>query len=379
MKLFQTSILLGLLFLAACKEEYDPKVKSAEQSLLVVEGVLNSGPGPTNIRLTRTFKLDDSALLRPELGAQLTVEGRSGIEFPLYDMNGNGNYSSDQLFLDPTEEYRLRISTPGGRQYASEFIPVQKNPPIDSISWKRDEEGVRIFVNTHNPEGNTRYYRWEYDETWELQSSYYSYYKMVSGSPMERQLPEDQVFTCWRHFRSSELLLASTTQLSDDVVFEKFLLRIPEGSDKLSQRYSVLVRQFALTKEAYEFYQLIKKNTESLGSIFDPQPSEITGNIKSLSDPAEKVIGFVTAAAAQEARLFIRRSQVPQWTFRMNCYEEITVPNNRDSIEKYFTANTFLPYSALKIGFRVIEYYGARGPCTDCTLRGGSTEKPWFW
>jgi hypothetical protein len=49
-------------------------------------------------------------------------------------------------------------------------MPVQNNPPIDSISWKRDEEGVRVFVNTHNPEGNTRYYRWEFEETWEIRS-----------------------------------------------------------------------------------------------------------------------------------------------------------------------------------------------------------------
>src|SRR3712207_6958843 len=32
--------------------------------------------------------------------------------------------------------------------------------------------GVTIFVNTHNPENNTRYYRWEFDETWENRSVY---------------------------------------------------------------------------------------------------------------------------------------------------------------------------------------------------------------
>jgi hypothetical protein len=378
MKLFQISILL-CLFLAGCKEEYDPKVKSSEQSVLVVEGVLNSGGGATNIRLTRTYKLDDSAMLRPEIGAQLTVESKNGMQFPLYDIAGNGNYQIDQLALNRGDEYRLQISTWDGKQYASDYMPVQNNPPIDSISWKRDEEGLRVFVNTHNPEGNTRYYRWEFEETWEIHSSFYSYYKMVDGYPMERQLPEEQVYFCWKNFTSSELLLGNTVQLSEDRVFEKLLFRIPAGSEKLGQRYSVLVRQFALTKEGYDFYQLMKKNTESLGSIFDPQPSEITGNIRSLSDPAEKVIGFISVAPAQEARIFISKDEVPDWGFRMNCNRMVTVPNDMDSITKYFTFGEFLPHSARKMGFVIIEYYGAERRCTDCTTRNGSTEKPWFW
>jgi hypothetical protein len=48
----------------SCRDLYDPGLKSSSEFYLVVEGVLNAGNGPTNIRLTRTFKLDDSATLR---------------------------------------------------------------------------------------------------------------------------------------------------------------------------------------------------------------------------------------------------------------------------------------------------------------------------
>jgi hypothetical protein len=378
MKLFQISILLFLI-VAGCREEYEPKVKSSEQSILVVEGVLNTGNGPTNIRLSRTYTLDDSAKLRPELGAQLSVESKNGTVFPLFDMAGNGTYSIDQLEVNPTEEYRLRISTRNGKQFASDYLPVQTNPPIDSISWRRDEEGVRVYVNTHNPQGNTRYYRWEFEETWEIHSAFYSYYRMENGYPEDRNLPEEQVYFCWKDFKSSELLLGNTVQLTEDRVFEKQLFRIPTGSEKLGQRYSVLVRQFALTKDGYDFYQLMKKNTESLGSIFDPQPSEISGNIRSLSDPSEKVIGFISAAPVRQARIFISKNDVPDWGFQLNCNKTITIPNDRDSITKYFTHGDYLPYSARKLSIIVVEWYGALRECTDCTIRNGSTEKPAFW
>jgi hypothetical protein len=52
-----------------------------------------------------------------------------------------------------------------------------------------------------------------------------------------------------------------------------------------------------------------------LGTIFDAQPTEITGNIRSLSDPAEKVIGFINAAPVQEARIFISKEEVPALGF----------------------------------------------------------------
>lgn len=377
MKLFQNLILLSLLFLVvSCKEEYIPKVKSTEQSVLVVEGILNNGNGPTIIRLTRTYKLDDSAVLRPETGAQVSVEGNNGAAFYLFDGRGDGSYFSEQLPFDPAEQYRLHIMTYDGKEYVSDFVPVLKNPPIDSVSWKRTKNGVQLYVNTHNPENDTRYYRWEYDETWEIQSAYFSSWKVVNNQPVKRT-PDEFVYECWRYYNSSNILLGSTTQLSSDVVFEMPLIFIPEESDKLSVRYSVLVRQYALDKQGYEFYQLLKKNTESLGSIFDAQPSESGGNVHSVSDPTETVIGYITATPVQEQRIFISKKDVTDWKFHLNCGIIVEVPNNPDSFPKYFGGD-FLPFSA-EPDFLPTKFYASHRECVDCTIRGGSTERPFFW
>lgn len=367
--------MLLLVLFAGCKEEYYPEVKSAEQSVLVVEGILNSGQGPTSVKLTRTFKLDDSAQLRPEIGAQLTVEGKNGAAFSLVDMNGNGIYVSDQLSFDPAEQYRLHIRTYNGSEYVSDFISVLKNPPIDSVSWKQNDKGVQVYVNTHNPENDTRYYRWEYDETWELLSAYFTTWKLVNGKPVKRNVDES-VYVCWRNYNSSAILLATTTKLAADVVFELPLLFIPAESDKISVRYSVLVRQYALDKNGYEFYQLMKKNTESLGSIFDAQPSESGGNVHAVADPKEPVIGYVTIAPVQEKRIFITDRDVRDWKFHMNCNAIVVVPNNPDSFPKYFNGD-FLPYSADEP--MITKFYSAHSACVDCTLRGGSTQRPSFW
>ncbi|MBD0295433.1 MAG: DUF4249 family protein, partial [Flavisolibacter sp.] len=138
----------------------------------------------------------------------------------------------------------------------------------------------------------------------------------------------------------------STTRLSDDVVYLMPLVSIPNRSDKLGVRYSILVKQYALDKQTYEFYQQMKKNTESIGSIFDPQPTVLTTNIHSVSNPDEKVIGYVTVATMQEKRIFIAASELSNWGYRLVCScEDITVPNIRDSLQYYFAGDNYIAYN----------------------------------
>jgi hypothetical protein len=115
----------------SCRDLYDPGLVSSSASYLVVEGVLNAGSGPTNIRLTRTFKLDDSATLRSENNALVTVEGKDNTTRQL-TMNGDGIYTSPNLNLVLNQEYRLRIMTSNGKEYLSEYVVAKQTPLIDS-------------------------------------------------------------------------------------------------------------------------------------------------------------------------------------------------------------------------------------------------------
>jgi hypothetical protein len=139
------------------------------------------------------------------------------------------------------------------------------------------------------------------------------------------------------------------------------------------------VRQYALDKQAYQFYELLRKNTESLGTIFDPQPSVITGNIRSLSDPNELVIGYIGVTTMQQQRIFIDASRLG--LERFNILKECPsteVVNNRDSLAQYPPHNWW-PYDAIFEGFGIKAYKMATLRCVDCRLRGGANVKPSFW
>jgi hypothetical protein len=105
-----------------------------------------------------------------------------------------------------------------------------------------------------------------------------------------------------------------------------------------------------LSPEAYKYWNKVSQLITQSGSVFDPPPGVIRGNITNLSNPEELVLGYFYAA--------------PEDTTRVKVY-----------------ASDFLPYE-------INPYCGAPGlppiprpaECCNCTiLPGASTEKPFYW
>jgi hypothetical protein len=382
---FKTASRLAIMILlfAGCRQQYEPRVDAKNIRLLVVEGFLNSGQGPTMIRLSRTANLKDTAI-RPEPGAQVNVEGDNGSRFTLTG-NSNGEYSVPQLILDNNEKYRLHIKTTDGKEYISDFASVKYTPPIDSITWQRENDGLRLYANARDPQNATRYYQWKYEETWEFHSAFYSSLKYVWDTVTSKIInvvfknsdlsADTAIYQCWNTLNSTSIILGSTEKLTADVVYLP-VQYIEPRSEKLSVLYSLNLRQYAISQEEYLFLQKMKKNTEQVGSIFDAQPSQLSGNIHCLTDPNEIVIGYIGVTQEQVKRIFIYNSQVPGWNYDPGCVQ-VLIDNNLDSIAKH--GYDLTPTLPAKISFYgIISFYASTLPCVDCTLRG-KHQRPSFW
>src|SRR5258708_24536143 len=174
MKKIRTNIALIALASLGCKQTYIPPAIAHPPDYLVVEGFIETnGTDPTNFTITHTVKLDSNALV-PEPGAVVTIEGSNNVSYKLADV-GNGTYSAPLTALDPTIAYRLHIITAAGKIYASDYVHLVYNPPIDSINWVKldnnTNKGVQIYANAHDLKNNTHYYRWKYAEVWEFHSA----------------------------------------------------------------------------------------------------------------------------------------------------------------------------------------------------------------
>lgn len=375
-------ILVIIVLCMACKDRYYPGIDAPGTGYLVVEGTLNAGNAATSLALSRTTPVNGIREASPELNASVTVEGSDNSVKQL-TMSTPGNYENT-LGLSSNNRYRVRIRTADGKEYLSDFVSVKMTPEIDSIGWKQSEKGIQLYVNTHDATNSTIYYRWDFDETWEITSNYYSMLVYDSASPdadaygvRPRRLPQEQVYNCWKYGRSENIYIGNSAKLSSDVIFQQPLNLIPAGNERLSVKYSILLRQYAMEKAAYEFYDLMKKNTESIGDIFGPLPSELRGNIHCTSDPKEPVIGYISATAPAQKRIFINRPS--GWEFGRDCETEFVV-KNRDSTRAAFASGNMVPIALTLEGSPPSEKYRASIPvCVDCTSRAGNTQKPSYW
>jgi len=374
-----------MMLFVGCKQEYIPPANEENENLLVVEGFLNSGQGATTIRLSRSVELTDTTQKKFELGAKVNVEGENGSSFVLTG-NTRGEYSIVQLPLLNNVKYRLHIKTIDGKEYASDFVSIKITPPIDSITWQRESEGVRLYVNTHDPQNATKYYQWEFEETWEFRSDYYSSLRYVRDNSnrvtaLVYRYPDHSVDTtiykCWKTINSTSIIIGSSENLSTDIIYLPFHF-IEQGSEKLSVLYSINLKQYAVSHEKYLFLQKMKKNTEQTGSLFDAQPSQLSGNIHCLTNPTEAVIGYVEITQEQTQRIFISHSQVSDWKYDPGC-SNYEIDNNLDSIAKYASDLTPMYPTALDALGNILKFNAASDvKCVDCRI-GRTNQKPPFW
>ena len=399
-----------ILFIAtvSCRKQYNPPVLIAPSSYLVVEGVINSGSDSTFIKVSHTVRLSSKTTTNQEPNATVMVQGDQNVSYPLVE-TGNGIYSCAGLHLDNGHKYRLNIKTANGKQYLSDYVPVLNSPPIDSISYDTkgtpSGSGLNIYASTHDQNNKTRYYRWDYQETWIIHANYESFYKSNGDTVLLRDLINDNIYTCWQNDISSTIILGSSAKLSQNVIFENPITSIVSTAEKLGDEYSIKVSQYALSAEAYAFFTSLKKNTEQLGSIFDAQPSEISGNIHSVTNPAEPVIGFICVGSSSSQRIFIKKGQLPgPWITakfykgcslktdeRYNdapcCYYSFVIKNDTlNQVDEFINYNKpgasgdpVIPINAIGLpAHSATGFTATTKECADCTLRG-TNKKPAFW
>jgi len=381
--------LFWLVLPAGCIQKFQPMLSSAPTGYLVVEGIINGSGGSASVTLSRTTTLSDTSIVFEE-GAMVQVEGNDN-SVHIFTSQGNGIYCIADLSLSSAGQYRLRIKTADGDEYLSDFSPMITTPAIDSVSWQLTAGGLQVYANTHDPQHSVKYYKWDFLETWEYHSPYVKQllydttYLPGSGAPILNvgQIPTDTtVYTCWQSAPSTNILLASTTALSSDVVYDFPLTLIPQSSVKLTTDYSILVRQYGLTEDAFNFLQIMKSNTQETGSIFSPQPSQLQGNVHSLTHPAETVVGYVGFCSVQSQRVFIHNSQLPLlWSSYVSpCTEDsiyVLDPNNRYYPQNQISgaiSEGLVPTTLINLNL----FLAAPASCVDCTLTG-TNQKPSFW
>jgi len=250
----------------------------------------------------------------------------------------------------------IAVSDIGNLNYEKTLIA-----PEDT--YHKQKDGCQIYLDSYDPEDRCKFYRWNYEETWEIQIPY----------GVENNI-------CWVSNNSNSILIKNTSILSENRITRLPLLFISDQTDRLMQRYSINVNQYSLNYDEYLYWEKLQRVTQDVGSMYDIVPSSIQGNMHCIEDPNEKVLGFFSVSARTSRRIFIDE-----------YFSGIVYPYlNCETMKLYGDGDPARMYPDFGIGFVLwvlIDATNSKPPywimtddktCLDCTVRGTKI-KPAFW
>ena len=371
--ILQISIVSFLLLFSSCITEFIPQTNN-DKNLLVVEGLMTDKPEVYTIKLSRSMPMGTSILAKPLTGCVVKITDDLGGSFDLTEKT-DGNYTSDPAVFTGIigRFYTLHINTNSENQNLSyESIPMELKPvpPIDSIYYEKvtfqegsggepSQQGCQIYLNTHDPSNECKYYRWEYIETWEFHIPY-----TVPNS------------ICWVSNNSDVINIKNTAQLAENRVSRYPINLVSNLTDRLSQKYSILVNQYSLNEDEHLYWEKLQNISEQVGGLYDMIPSSIPSNVYCVNDPNEIVLGYFSVSAHTSKRIFIRdnfRGLLTLYTDK-NCIADTIF-----GMGPIQNLNTFvwviITHPLPPPSYRVITRTKS---CYDCTLRGTNI-RPDFW
>lgn len=381
------------LLFSSCTEPF--QVKSLNyQDYLVIESTITNEFKKHQIKLSRTFKID-SSVPKLETNASVHIVDNNQVIYNFKEIN-DGVYESEIAFAaEKNKEYILKIKTTKNETYTSTPEKLTSETKIDNISYileenKLGEKGVTFNVNSFNPKNDAKYYRYEYEETYKIIPPRWSELalKIISDTPpYEVQTVANSLKkkTCYKTQYSKGIITTETASLSEDRV-DNFPIRfIANTNFIISQRYSILVKQYVQNFYSYNYYNTLKNFTSDQSFFSQIQTGFLEGNLSSESDPNKKVIGFFEVSSVSSKRLFINRKDITnnEPNFVEECRfiaPKLIDPMSGESHLINALKEGYLYYAENDLGIKDLEgpYLLVKKICGDCNELGTNIKPP-FW
>ena len=393
MKNIRIALVTLTLLITSCIEEYKiQEMVPFESPDIVIQGRITSG-SESVFYLSKTQPIGSEETPESILNAEITIVGQNGYESPkaTFDIEEDCYIINTQDLPDNTL-YAVLIKAEG-ETYQSDFQELFITPSIESVSYKEREDGISIHVTSYGNEGNSPYYLWAYEEDWEFHApdninglkGIPVYSKEIYNLPFLDENGNNPYLYCWGHNGSKHINIYNTTILTENTAKEVELFRIPIDDVRISYIYSILVKQYSLSPEGYQYYSLIKKYSEESSGIFTPIPSEVKGNVSCISNPEIKVLGYVLASTCQTKRVFIYESD-----FKQICSEYDSGCISAGWGDNFFNLNKIYTEGVIAMTYNgelsdllnpnLTETIFYTRECIDCRVVKGSTKKrPDFW
>jgi hypothetical protein len=386
-----------MILIAGCIERYYPEEDDLRTGTLVINAHLTNRAGEQVIEISRSAGLTYS-YFDPVSGSLVEVIREDG-EFREFLEFSPGYYKAEleDTFLQTGASFMLHVSTPDGNEYESHFDMLRPVPAIDSIYYEIETNsfasesdtisGIRFYLDfTYDDEGY-EYIRWDLTETYEYHNSIDLDYFFLDLDHWVKPVPDSLIYTfCYITNELFQIHSMSLGNLDFGQYIKKPFSFVPndEQAQKLHHKYSLLVKQYSLGKEAFYYWNNLKKNSQEMGSLFDSQPALLKSNIRNVNDENEYVLGFFSMAGMVEKRAFaIEPEGLDLSPYLYHCYPRELPPDPDEPV--MWRVGYRYPYDLAPLYFTrpresTLPLRQMNKACVDCREYKNSTDiPPDFW
>lgn len=369
------SLLASLWIFASCIDTFDAELPSSETTYIVVEGSI-CGDSDCTFTLSKSMPLNPSAqdiLSRFISDALVCVCGSDNVRYQA-SLIKDGTYKVHVDALNANQEYWLEIQWDGHTFTSTPTKPLF-TPEIKSVTFEqpREDKQVEILITPAAPlQKETQYFIWSYEENWEIQTPYDTKweYDVVLDEIVPRTI---DLHRGWCSCLYHTPIIGENTNYTNGEIRNLRLYSASNLDNRFNHLYCTSITQRAVSREEYEYERLSQRQSDEMGGLFTPQPSELPTNIH-CTDGGAKAIGYIGVSLnTQFTRLYIESSDVG--------YRLVNFPAQPTEDQLELTSAELY-----KLEFRVAEYDFLSGQITwvqrwgvDCTVWGATLIAPDFW
>ena len=366
--------------MVSCIDEFNAEIGDSDTNIIVIEGNIMSDRECT-FYLTHSIALNSNEWGSDAyiLDAEVSIIGTDGTNVNCKLQSPQRCYTARLGKLSPDAKYSLVVKWDGAT-FTSEPATPLFAPEIESVTYSQNEmtDAVSIYVNDKPATSDKPVYvRWDFDETWEIQSHYRPHYFYDPLMDEVRPIRENEKkFKGWKKAVQTETMISNSSKYVNNQIRDFRLRFIPGSDDRWERLYCLDVKQYAMSRAQYEYELARRELSNEMGGMFAPLPSELYSNI-TCSDNKHRAIGFIGVCGAPTTyRIWIERGQVRYTDLLLLA---VKVLDDEDTLSLPF-------HSIWERGYRIMDeeipmgnwqwvsHYGV-----DVTSRGASLVKPDYW
>lgn len=373
-------VLLLCLICGSCVDPFEPVLEET-QEVVVISGMISDQPGRHTISISRSspYRFPE---FQPVEFCVVTVTNQEG-DMIHYTDEGDGIYAADvpDAFLEVGDAASVYVFTTDQKEYQSAYDTILPCPRIDSLYYEieyletSDPEksipGVQFYLDMSGSASDSRKLIWRLEETWEYWASLFGN-RIWWGMGGVEEFWSNVLYKCWKTYPLDRFFTGNTGNLSSNAMQQVALNFVSNETDRLSITYSLLVKQQSLSRKAYDYWQRMHDQAVESGGFYETQPSSVSGNLYSVDDPEEVVLGYFYASQVQERRIFVHNNDFFEFKIpHISCeYEPISAIWTWEKIEYPVYIYDEGPFRPSWTGPQY---------CFDCRIQGGDTIRPIYW